>query len=268
MPKNLSLGWIRDLPDHRDHLYSAPLAHLQKLPPQVDLRPKLSQAPYDQERIGSCTANAIAGAIQFDRQGANQNPDFVPSRLFIYFNERAMEHTIPVDAGAQLRDGIKSVAKLGVCPESQWPYDGTPADPNTHLFPPSSSAVERPSPACYTDAAKYRVISYSRIAQSLAQMKGCLAAGFPFVFGFAVYDSLYDSDGKPRTVIPMPGQADSQIGGHAVLAMGYDDERNVLIVRNSWGPAAQDNGHFYLPYAYVTDPSLAGDFWTVRAVAD
>src|SRR4051794_25448242 len=116
------LGWVRDLPDPRDLMYSAPLARLRKLPPSADLRAKCPPV-YDQGRIGSCTANAIAAAIQFDRRKLRLRPDFVPSRLFIYYNERAMEGHVAYDSGAQIRDGIKSVSKLGVSPEKLWPYD-------------------------------------------------------------------------------------------------------------------------------------------------
>jgi C1A family cysteine protease len=262
------LGWIRDLPDHRDHLYSAPLQKLRSLPTRVDLRPQFGVPPYDQGHIGSCTANAIAGAIQFDRERAKQQPDFVPSRLFIYYYERSAEHTIPVDSGAQIRDGIKVVHKRGVCPETEWPYDDTPAEPGTNLFPSSSRAAKQPGSDAQADATKFKVVSYSRVAQSLSQMKGCLADGFPFVFGFTVFDSLYDASGNPRAVLPLPSASDSPLGGHAVLAVGYDDERSVVIVRNSWGPSVQDKGYFYMPYGYITDPHLASDFWTIRAVAD
>ena len=113
-------GWLPDLPDYRDHLYAAPVALAGALPAKVDLR---AQCPpvYDQGQLGSCTANAIAAAIEFDRLKQKLN-DFAPSRLFIYYNERAMEHTIASDSGAQIRDGIKSVGKLGDCPETEWPY--------------------------------------------------------------------------------------------------------------------------------------------------
>ena len=115
-----------DLPDNRDHLYAAPLAKLRLLPGKVDLRRQCPKV-YDQGQIGSCTANAIAAAIEFDRRKQKLS-DFIPSRLFIYYNERSMEHSVPLDNGAQIRDGIKSVAKQGACPEMEWPYDDTPAD--------------------------------------------------------------------------------------------------------------------------------------------
>jgi C1A family cysteine protease len=259
------LGWVRDLPDQRDHLYSAPLEQLRTLPTQVDLRPQCP-AVYDQGHIGSCTANAIAGAIQFDRLKAKEQPDFVPSRLFIYYNERATEHTIPLDNGARLRDGIKTIAKMGVCPEADWTYDDTPADPDTHLFPEGAKETQKPSNACYAKADKYRAILYRRVVQTLSQMKGCLAEGYPFAFGFTVYSSFYDASGNQAVVTPMPSANDTPIGGHAVLGVGYDDARGVFIVRNSWGPTAGDNGYFYMPYAYLTDAQLASDFWTLRRI--
>ena len=125
------LGWMPDLPDNRDHLYSAPLAKLRVLPTKVDLRRRCPRV-YNQGQIGSCTANAIAAAIEFDRKKQKLR-DFIPSRLFIYYNERSIEHSVPLDNGAQIRDGIKSVAKQGACPETEWTYNDTPADSNTNL---------------------------------------------------------------------------------------------------------------------------------------
>jgi C1A family cysteine protease len=260
------LGWMPDLPDHRDLVYSAPMPHLQQLPPSVDLRPQISFAPYDQGRIGSCTGNAIAGAIQFDRAKIGKTPDFTPSRLFIYYNERTMEHTVPSDAGARIRDGIKSVAKQGACNEATWTYDDTPADQQTQMFPSGAKPAEKPSAAAYHEAEVYRAIAYLRVQPSLAQMKGCLAEGFPFVLGFTVYDSMWDASGNPVTVLPMPSGTDGVAGGHAVLVVGYDDAKQWFVIRNSWGPNVQDHGHFYMPYAYAVGSGLASDFWTVRGM--
>ncbi len=188
-------GWKRDLPDQRDYTYAVPQAVMKDgIPAGVDLR---SQCPevYDQEQIGSCTANAIAAAIEFDmmKQGIEV---FRPSRLFIYYNERAMEGTIGSDAGAQIRDGIKSVASQGDCPESEWPYDGSPARPDG-TFPPGHLAAKQPTPQCYQDAIKHTAMSYFSISQNLADMKGCLAAGYPFVLGFTVYESFESTGSCP-----------------------------------------------------------------------
>ena len=264
--KVAQFGWVRDELDHRDQLFSVPFTVLSTLPRSVDLR---SQCPpvYDQGRIGSCTANAIAGAIQFDRKKNGQLPDFVPSRLFIYYNERVIEHSVANDAGAQLRDGIKAVNKLGVCPETEWPYDDTPATTDGGPFPPGSKPATQPSTTAYHDAKSYTVVSYQRLVQNLAQLKGCLAQGFPFVFGFTVYDSIYDAAGRPKTIFPLPSTTDTPIGGHAIMAVGYDDDKLLFTFRNSWGASVGDAGYFYMPYSYVTDSQLASDFWNIRTIA-
>lgn len=260
-------GWVRDIPDQRDFMYSAPLEVLQSLPEQVDLR-KCCPAVYDQGRIGSCTANALAAAVQFDRSRDRQGPDFVPSRLFIYFNERLIEGDAGYDKGAQLRDGIKTLAEAGVCSEADWPYDDTPAVCHGGPFPAGSRAATRPNQKCYDAAAKFQISVYQRLNQNLSQFQGCLAAGYPFVFGFTVYTSFFDSPGVQKRVTPMPGNADHVLGGHAVLCVGYDNSQNKFIVRNSWGSRQGDGGYFLMPYAYVTEPNLAADMWAINAVKD
>lgn len=206
------MGWIPDVPDRRDRVFAAAPAQLHAVPSRVDLRPQFSFPIYDQGNIGSCTANAIAGAIQFARARHGWEPGD-PARLFIYFNERQAEHTVPMDNGAMIRTGIKSVHKQGVCSDAIWPYDDTPADPQTGLFPANAPAIKRPSGDAYGDAAKSKVVSYMRIPSSLALMKGCLAVGFPFVVGFSVYESLYGADGTPKTQVPLPRQPTRCSGG-------------------------------------------------------
>ncbi len=246
-------GWIPDLPDYRDHMYAAPVTALAKPPPKVDLRRKCPPV-YDQGQLGSCTANAIAAALQFDRMKQKLKPKFVPSRLFIYYNERVMEGTVSTDSGAQIRDGIKSVAQQGDCPEKEWPYD-------------IAKFAVKPSAKCYQHALKYKAVTYQRLVQTLSQLKGCIASGFPFVYGFTVYDS-FESDAVAKTgVVPMPQPKEKVLGGHAVLAVGYDDTQQRFIVRNSWGRKWGIKGYFTMPYSYLTDENLADDIWTVRLVA-
>lgn len=248
-----TFGWIPDVPDQRDHVYAAPRDLLPKLPPKVDLRAQCP-AVYDQGELGSCTANAIGGAIHFDRMKQKLQPDFVPSRLFIYYNERVIEHSVDSDSGAQIRDGIKSVAKQGDCPEPEWPYD-------------ISAFRDKPTKKCYQDARKYKAVDYARVTRTLNQMKGCLASGYPFVYGFTVYES-FESDAVAKTgEVSMPSPKEQVLGGHAVLAVGYDDASRRFIVRNSWGTSWGLQGYFTMPYAYLTDPDLADDFWTIRVVA-
>jgi C1A family cysteine protease len=259
MPTNAKryYGWVADIPDHRDHIYAAPLVHLQSLPKTVDLRPQCPPTVYDQGQLGSCTANAIAGAIEFDLIKQKAAQASTPSRLFIYYNERVMGHTVASDSGAQIRDGVKSANKLGAPLETIWPY----SDANPGPF------QTKPSPPAYADALKRLVTSYQRVARTLTQQKACLASGYPFVFGFSVYDS-FESDEVAKTGdAPMPGPTEQLVGGHAVLAVGYDDGAQRFIVRNSWGPIWGKGGYFTLPYAYLLDSNLSDDFWTIRAVA-
>src|SRR5450631_3625349 len=111
-------GWLPDLPDQRDFTYAAPQAP-KALPKSVDLRAQCP-AVYDQGQLGSCTANSIGGAVEFELM-KQKAPVFMPSRLFIYYNERVIENTVNSDNGAQIRDGIKTVNQQGVCPETAWP---------------------------------------------------------------------------------------------------------------------------------------------------
>jgi C1A family cysteine protease len=252
-------GWIPDLPDHRDFMYAAPLAVLRALPSKKDLTGDCPPV-YDQGELGSCTANAIAAAHQFEqiKEGKGSRAEghvagFIPSRLFIYYNERAIEGTVNEDSGAMIRDGIKSVVKQGVCPESQWPY-------LIRRF------TKKPPKPCYADAMNHQVVSYRRVAQSLNQMKGCLASGYPFVFGFTVYESFESSLVGKTGKVPMPRTGESALGGHAVAAVGYNDADQRFIVRNSWGGKWGKKGYGFMPYAYLTDPDLAADFWTIRMV--
>src|SRR5258708_5007764 len=168
--------WIPDLPDPRDHRHAAPPANLAAPPPAVDLR-RRCPAVYDQGALGSCTAQAIGGAIEFDRL-KQKLPDFVPSRLFIYYNERKIEGTVDIDSGAMIRDGIKSVASQGVCPEPEWPYV-------------IENFAEKPSSQAYKDAESDRAVSYQSLVQDLSQMRGCLASGYPFIFRFTVSASFH-----------------------------------------------------------------------------
>ena len=251
-------GWIPDLPDARDHLYAAPLEVLSSLPPKVDLRLQGPDMVYDQGQLGSCTGNAIAGAVQFERikQKLASAQQMVPSRLFIYYNERVIEGTVPQDSGAMIRDGIKSVASDGVCFETgpdSWPYD-------------IAQFATKPPANCYTAAAKNKIVQYSRLVPTLSQLKGCLAHGFPFVFGFTVYESCESQQVASTGLVPMPAATEQALGGHAVMANGYDDSQQRFIVRNSWGSSWGQKGHFLMPYAYLTDRHLADDFWTIRMI--
>ena len=242
------LGWVPDLPDHRDIRYGMLRAVPATLPPLVDLRRTCSPVE-DQGRLGSCTGNALVGALEF-----LERKDRVPftdlSRLFVYYNERTIEHTIKEDAGAMLRDGIKTLAKQGVCSERTWPYA-------------IAKFAVKPSPACYREALAHQITAYARL-DTLDEMRTCLAEGFPFVFGFSVYESFESERVATTGVVPMPKRTERAIGGHAVLAVGYDDRKQRFVVRNSWGTGWGLKGYFTLPYAYLENRDLSDDFWTIR----
>lgn len=239
------------MPDFRDFAYSAPLMVLQALPSMVDLSPQ-SPGVYNQGGLGSCTAQAVAAAFEFNliKQGAQR---FTPSRLFIYYNERVLMDTVNSDSGAYLRDGMAVVSKLGACPELLWPYS-------------ISEFTKKPYQSCYSDALEHQVLSYHRVPRTLSQMKGCLAEGYPFVFGFTVFESFDSMETATTGVANMPQPGEARLGGHAVLAVGYNDETRRFLVKNSWGEEWGLDGYFALPYDYLLNEGLSDDFWTIRSV--
>jgi Cysteine protease len=244
-------GWVPDIPDKRDFYLSARYTK-GALPKSVDLSDNAPSKVYDQGNLGSCTGNAIAAAIEFDlkKQGLNV---FTPSRLFIYYNERVIEGSVGEDAGAMIRDGIKSVRSLGAPPESIWPYS-------------IGKFADKPGKNAYKEAKLHQALSYMRVKQTESQMKSCLASGLPFTLGFAVYDS-FESDEVARTgTVNMPASNEALLGGHAVLCIGYDDATQRFLIRNSWGPSWGNKGNFTLPYEYLLNADLADDFWAIKVV--
>jgi C1A family cysteine protease len=242
-------GWVPDLPDHRDKLYGAVHAPPAQLPPRVNLRARCSPVE-NQANLGSCTGNALAGAVEFLERNDGVHPLVDVSRLFIYYNERVIEHTVQEDSGAMIRDGIKTLVKRGACSERRWPYV-------------IAKFAKKPDAACYKEARDHQVTAYARL-ETLEEMRICLADGFPFVFGFSVYESFESATVARTGVAPMPRRNEKLLGGHAVLAVGYDDAKERFLVRNSWGTGWGMKGYFTLPYDYLGDRNFSDDFWTIR----
>ncbi len=238
-------GWRHDLPDHRDIPFTASAA---PLPPAVDLRAEMPPV-YDQGELGSCTANAIAAAFDYER--AKQGLVFMsPSRLFIYANERIMERTpLSEDSGAQIRDGVKSLHKRGVCPEACWPY-------NIAQF-----SVKPPAEA-YADALKDLALQYHTVG--LGGILACLAARRPVIIGISVYESFESHAVAQTGIVPLPAEAEQCLGGHAVLIVGYNLAARTYLVRNSWGQGWGNSGYFTLPFEYLE--KYGSDFWTLVKV--
>jgi C1A family cysteine protease len=246
---------------------------LVSFPDQVDLRATLPE-PYDQGTLGSCTANAIAGAIQADllkRKICDLNNLIMPSRLGIYYHERYLENRVNSDKGACLSDGALALTLWGFHPETFQPYDDK-----------SSAFTKQPSPKCYAWANINTCVGKvvcKPIKQDLTTFKKILSKGTPIVFGFNIYPSFETPKVDTTGYVDKPSPEEKPIGGHAVLMVGYDDREKILgqdgilisnpnykrfIIRNSWGTKWGDKGHFTLPYDFVTDPTMAFDFYTIK----
>lgn len=266
----MGLGWHRDIPDVRDHTLesdsvtkiltkSSPLkTTAKKMPKSIDLR-KWCSPIENQGALGSCTAHAGVGMLEYyERRTTGKHLD--GSRLFLYKVTRQLLG-FTGDDGAYLRDTMKAMVLFGVPPEKYWPYV-------------EDKFNEDPSSFCFSFAQNYQALDYYRLdpsgltpAQILDSVKRSLAAELPAMFGFSVYSSMPPlGDGKGE--IPFPIRGDSLEGGHAVLAVGYDDAKKIagqtgaLLIRNSWGTGWGDKGYGWLPYAYVLR-GLADDFWSM-----
>jgi C1A family cysteine protease len=224
---------------------------IKKLPKQVDLRNKCP-AIYDQGNIGSCTAQALAAAFEIKDGMSNT---FIPSRLFIYYNERLLENSVHEDSGALLSDGIKTLETYGVCNEKDWPYD-------TKKF------KIKPPQKCYIDALQHRAYTVHNISCDMNSMKTSLASGHPFVVGISIYESFESEEVSKTGIVSIPDiDSENCLGGHAVLVVGYNDITQMWIVRNSWGEDWGDKGYFYLPYLYLMDAKLSSELWNITKIS-
>jgi C1A family cysteine protease len=238
----------RDYPDLRDYVYrSQTIKSVGDLPKTVDLRNKMSPI-VDQGQLGSCTANAIVSGLREYLLIKAEKALVRLSRLFLYYEERKLEGTIAEDSGATLRDGMKVLAKIGVCPEEDCPYD-------------VNKFTEAPSVKAYAEAGQYKISEYHRVV-NLDSLKVALSEGMPVVFGFEVYESFESEKVAKTGIVPQPKKNESILGGHAVLAVGYVEEgksSGKLIVRNSWGQAWGDHGYCYMSYPVFN--TLVMDMW-------
>jgi C1A family cysteine protease len=269
------LGWLPDYPDFRDytleHENIAPMLNkakvskpLKALPTTVDLRAWCPPIE-DQGALGSCTANAGVGLVEyFERRAFGRHID--ASRLFLYKVTRNFLHWTG-DTGAFLRTTMGALVLFGVPPEEYWPYAIPTFD-------------KEPTPFCYAFGQNYQAIKYYRLDPTgtgpdtlLARIKSNLAAGLPPMFGFTVYSSI--SQASTTGKIPLPTSGEKLEGGHAVVAVGYDDKLKIkntnhgaaettgaFLIRNSWGTGWGNTGYGWIPYEYVRK-GLAEDWWSL-----
>lgn len=281
------LGYIPDLPSAQDFLFDPhaklaerlgkrstkmaggrmvmPRVSRIKVPARIDLRMKdpvtgdaLDAMPpvYDQGNLGSCTANAVAGAFEYE-QRRERLTDYAPSRLAIYYWEREIIGTTQYDSGAYVRDGFTVVNKIGAPDEALWAYD-------------IGRFTTRPQEGVYTNAAHHRTLTYARIPTGVqSYCKQALATGTPITFGFTVYTSFFDTPASGVVKVP-DIEREHVEGGHAVVMVGYEKLRArgiyYAIVRNSWGPDWGDMGYCYFPMTWLMDEYNADDFWCVQSL--
>ena len=256
-------GLIRDTPDHRDFIrrYGEDEIPSMEEYPIVDLREDVIHV-FEQGELGSCTANVVCAAYELlvQKQASELNHThyyFEASRLFVYYNARSVTSTTGTDTGATMRNALRSIHRWGVCTEALWPYK-------------AEEYAQKPPLACYIDAEGNKLTNFDRLTQDQHQLRACLKEGFPFAFGFEVYDSFeleMEEDGK----MPLPSDEEILDGAseiHAVLCVGYNDNTQCFTVLNSWGSDFGDGGYFYMPYHYILDAERAFDFWKISEVTE
>lgn len=230
------------------HIPKLPASHfiIKQLPDVIDNSTKLPPV-FDQGDIGSCTANALVSAYYVE------DPSFIGSRLFLYYNERSLDNDIKLDQGSTISQGINALTKFGLCKESSWQYDTT-------------KLTEKPIQECYLEAKNNEVIVASHLTPNELAIKNCLAGDNVIVLGITVYDSFerIDSTG----IVPMPNSNDTVLGGHAIVIVGYDNQKRLWKCLNSWGTTFGNNGFFYLPFEYITDKYLVSDIWIINKVSN
>lgn len=240
------LGWLPEIKDRRAYAFVPRASVLRALPESVDLRP-LMPPIWNQGALGSCVAHAVAAA-HIVAQKKNRTKTTMPSRLALYFAARAVRGWQNVDSGSYICDAFKVAAKIGVADEKLYPY----LQGKVFLKPPAS---------VYKNALLNQAVEYQKVDNTnVKALKAALADGNPVVFGSVLhegYDQLVDD------VMPDPDMVARPVGGHAMILCGYDSAKKLFLVRNSWGIGWGMKGYHWASEAYLTDPSLTDDCWTL-----
>lgn len=257
LKRRKNYGWMPSLPDPRDrllHPFGAPRAGAVVLPPRVDLSDRHRFTILDQGELGACVAHAVAGAVEYahaTRQNMTssmraeaKNPI---SRLFIYYEARAIIGTTGEDSGCYTRDALRVAYNLGAPREQGWKY-------NVGLF------TAKPPKSSYRSALYHKITSYRAVEVNTLAIKDALAGGLPVVAGVCVFDGF---ENAANGDVPMPRTNDEFLGGHAILLCGYDDATQRFKFVNSWSEAWGTRGYGTLPYDYAGNPDLGDDYWVM-----
>ena len=244
-----------DLTDRR----FSPSIKAADLPTVVDLKQKAEHFPpvFDQGGINSCSANVVAAAVYYDMVKQGWRAPFVPSRMFIYYNERKLSGTLDsmqygnIGAPVTLRSCIQSIHEQGYCNERLWPYD-------------TEKLYIKPPTVAYDSAQHHHTYLYERITDQLDDLKSCLAEGLPFLCGIPVYLSFESASVKQDGKVPMPASKEQKVGGHAILIVGYDEAAKTFTFRNSFGSGWGENGYGTIPFDYILKYGF--DFWVLEKV--
>lgn len=247
-----SFGWKKDLPDHRDFKFSGKVS-VDELPEVVDNR-SLEPSIYDQGDLGSCTANATLSAFRQTRRQEKKH-DFKASRLAHYYWTREIEETVNEDAGAEIRDAVKVLSQIGTVAESRWPYK-------------IEKFTVAPTPAIKRDALKHTCLVYESVPLDVTSFRKAIYENGHVIIGIAVFQSFVSREVGKTGNVPVPGPNEVAIGGHAMLAVGYDMTNGTAIVKNSWGKDWGDAGNCHIPFSYLLNPEYSGDYWTLKSIGN
>ena len=228
--------------------------HIDVIPDKHEI--KINFEPYNKGNLGSCTSHGICACYRILHNQAS-NADFNPSRLFLYYRERAIEHALNRE-GAVITDGLTCLEDKGTCSEIFWPYV-------------ESQENVRPPTLCYGNAWHHKILSWGFVANNpdvASGVKQILLENKPVIFGMQVYSSFESDAVASNGIVPMPDvNSENLLGGHCLCITGFDDNKKWFKVLNSggnWG----EKGYCYIPYDYINDSSLCDSFVFIQSLND